>query len=297
MPIKERFDITASSLGSYFGVGFNTVEQQLAYDLGYEEPFFDQAAQDRIDLGIMLEDAVLNYFEKKLDIKITERNESIHFAFDGKLKCKMDGVTVYNGEPTIVECKVSNAQGYKFTEDKGYYLQCQAYMEARGYHQTLLLGLWQGKPVWRLIRRDQYVIGLIKQVVEFLYDCFNGLNTPANFPYHVTSEYSGAPMLESLDETFTEDDAALVSELFELKQGVKDVDKRIDEIESYLKNKFKNVKYETDEFTMTVASYKRAGSLDLELVREDFPEFDERRYKKPDTEYSTLRLTTKKKKG
>ena len=26
--VKERFDIVASSLGSYFGVGFNTVEEQ-----------------------------------------------------------------------------------------------------------------------------------------------------------------------------------------------------------------------------------------------------------------------------
>ena len=29
MAIKERFDVIASSLSSYFGVGFNTVQEQL----------------------------------------------------------------------------------------------------------------------------------------------------------------------------------------------------------------------------------------------------------------------------
>lgn len=31
---KERFDIIASSLSSYFGCGFNTIEEQLDIDRG-----------------------------------------------------------------------------------------------------------------------------------------------------------------------------------------------------------------------------------------------------------------------
>ena len=72
--MKERFDVIASSLSSYFGVGFNTVQEQLDYDLGKEERVVDEEAQDRMDLGIALEDGCLNYFEKKMGIKIDERN-------------------------------------------------------------------------------------------------------------------------------------------------------------------------------------------------------------------------------
>ena len=63
--MKERYDVIASSLSSYFGVGFNTVQEQLDYDLGKEEKVFDDEAQDRLNLGIALEDGCLNYFETK----------------------------------------------------------------------------------------------------------------------------------------------------------------------------------------------------------------------------------------
>ena len=49
--IKERFDVIASSLSSYLGVGFNTVQEQLEIDLGKIEKVFDEEAQDRMNLG------------------------------------------------------------------------------------------------------------------------------------------------------------------------------------------------------------------------------------------------------
>ena len=71
--IKERYDVIASSL-SYFGVGFNTVQEQLDIDLGKIEKVFDEEAQDRMDLGNAMEDGCINYFETKMGIKIDERN-------------------------------------------------------------------------------------------------------------------------------------------------------------------------------------------------------------------------------
>ena len=69
MAIKERFDVIASSLSSYFGFGFNTVQEQLEYDLGLAENIVDDEAQDRMNLGIAMEDGCLNYFEQKMGIK------------------------------------------------------------------------------------------------------------------------------------------------------------------------------------------------------------------------------------
>ena len=72
--MKERFYLIASSLGSYFGVGFNTIEEQLEIDLGKRAKEVEPDAQDRMDLGIAMENGCLDYFEKKLNIIIDERN-------------------------------------------------------------------------------------------------------------------------------------------------------------------------------------------------------------------------------
>ena len=68
--MKERFYVVASALSSYFGVGFNTIEEQLEIDLGHMEKEFDEEAQERMDLGNCMEEGCLNFFEKKLGIFI-----------------------------------------------------------------------------------------------------------------------------------------------------------------------------------------------------------------------------------
>ena len=157
MALKERYDVIASSLSSYFGVGFNTVQEQLDIDLGLIEKEFDDDAQDRMNLGICLEEGCLNYFEKKLNIIIDERNSEYKYACDGKLKCKRDGRTFLDGIETGVENKYSNSSTGSFTEDIGYKLQCQAYMMAWGLDQWILCGMWQGKPQYKLIKKDEEI--------------------------------------------------------------------------------------------------------------------------------------------
>ena len=76
---KERFNIIASSLSSYFGCGFNTIDEQLDIDLGLIAKEFDQEAQERMDLGNCMEEGCLNFFEKKLGIIIDERNTEYKF--------------------------------------------------------------------------------------------------------------------------------------------------------------------------------------------------------------------------
>ena len=153
--MKERFDIIASSLSSYFGVGFNTVDEQLDIDLGLTEKVFDDEAQERLDLGNCMEDGCLNFFEKKLGIIIDERNNEYKYAVNGLLKCKRDGRTFIDGVETGVENKYSNSSSECFTESFGYELQCQAYMMAWGLDQWLLCGMHNGKPKMKLIKANK----------------------------------------------------------------------------------------------------------------------------------------------
>ena len=109
-----RFNVIASSLSSYFGVGFQTIDEQLDIDMGIAEKEFDEDAQDRMDLGNAMEDGCLNYFEKKLNISIDERNSEYKYACNGLLKCKRDGRTFLDGVETGVENKYSNSKSGSF---------------------------------------------------------------------------------------------------------------------------------------------------------------------------------------
>ena len=284
--MKERFTVTASSLGSYFNVGFNTPEQQLAYDLGLEEQTFDEASQDRMDLGSYLEDSVLNYFENKLGITITDRNQEVVEVFDGAMRCKIDGYTIYEGEPTVVECKVSNAQSYKFTENKGYHLQCQAYMVAYNVNQVLLLGLYQGKPIFTLIKRDDHVIGLIQDLVEFLWECFSGIKLPSDFPYQIIDEYN--PQVATKEVELLDDDLKLTRELYSLNEANKTIDKRIKEIKKTLTDKYENIRYADDEFIITISTKSRSGGVDEDQLHMAYPDINLAQYRKPDSTFSTV---------
>ena len=167
---KIRNYVTPSSLGSYFGVGFLSPEEQIEVDLGNTEQYFDEEAEDRLRLGRVLEDSVLNYFEEALGIIIEERNDELRVFYDNKMMGKVDGIAVFNGEKTVVENKISNAKSYKFTENMGYIFQVQSYMMATNTKQALLCGLYQGKPVYKVIYRDEEMIRDIKRMVEFVYD-------------------------------------------------------------------------------------------------------------------------------
>ena len=158
MSLKIRNYVTPSSLGSYFGVGFLEPEEQIEIDLGNKEQTFDEDSEDRMRLGRCLEDSALNYFEETLGIVIEERNDQLRNFYDNKMLGKIDGMTILNGEKTVVENKISNAKSYRFTENLGYIFQVQSYMMATDTKQALLCGLYQGKPIYKIIQRDEEMI-------------------------------------------------------------------------------------------------------------------------------------------
>ncbi len=291
----ERTTVSASSLGSYFGVGFNDPLKQLMIDMGEMENDFDEEAEDRMELGNMLEDASLNFFEYKLNLFIFNRNIEVINALDGKLRLKLDGETIMDGLPTVVENKISNSTSGVFTKNKGYEFQVQSYMLAKGYEQALLCGLYMGKPVWKLIKRNDDMIDDIKEMVDVVYGILNGLLSKEDFPWHLVHKYSNKIIVEQYDTFDILEDGEYLERLPELNEELKALEDEKSSIIDYFKEKYKALAYKDDRYELTISQYQRNGTLDVNNLEMDHPEIDLTKYQSPGAVVTTVRA--KKKKG
>lgn len=294
MANKERFAVAASSLGSYFGCGFNDPLKQLMIDMGEIEDEPDDEALARMELGNLLEDASLNVIEYKLKIKIGHRNVDVENALDGKLRIKLDGETVLDGEETVVENKVSNSNSGVFTSNKGYEFQCQAYMMHRGWNQALLCGLYHGKPIWKVIRRNDEMIEDIKIMVEMVYGILNGILPKEEFPWELVHKYSSKIIVEQYDTFDPIEDGAYLERLPELNEQIKSLEDEKSSIVDYLKNKYQAVAYEDASHSLSISQYERAGGLDTLNLEMDHPEIDLTKYQKAGSVVTTVRAKRKK---
>lgn len=296
---KARSYVRPSSLGSYFGVGFNDPDRQIELDMGNIEESFDDASIARMDLGKFLEDATLNYFEKALGITITERNDDLWELYDGKILGKVDGVTTLNGIKTVVECKISNAASYKFTDNAGYLFQVQAYMIDNDFEQALLCGLYQGKPIYRIIKRDDEIIEDIKAMVDFVVDVMYGMADFENeFPYQLLTKYSSTKMLktvESVDEHLRE----YWLKLGELNKQAKEIEDKIKALKKEYATvlddfeDISDIKFEDDFIKVSVVNKTRRGSISIDALSIDYPDIDFEKYRDEPTSYTQTTIKLK----
>ena len=294
MANKERFAVAASSLGSYFGCGFNDPIKQLMIDMGEIEDEPDEDSLSRMELGNLLEDASLNVLEYKLNIKITHRNVDVENALDGKLRIKLDGETILDGVETVVENKVSNSKSGVFTKNKGYEFQCQAYMMHRGWDQALLGGLYHGKPIWKVVRRNEDMIEDIKTMVDAVYAILNGLEDKESFPWDLVHKYSNKIVVEHYDVFDPIEDGAYLERLPELNEQIKALEDEKGAIVDYLKDKYQAVAYDDAQYSLSISSYQRAGGLDTINLEMDHPELDLTKYQKEGAVVTTVRAKRKK---
>jgi hypothetical protein len=294
---KSRDYVNSSSLGSYFGVGFNSPNEQIEIDLGNVDPEFDEAAQDRMALGRHLEDAALNYFQEKLNITIEDRNEELISGLDGRLMGRVDGMTTLHGERTVVEMKISNSQSGAFTENLGYILQCQAYMLMTDSQQALLCGLYQGKPIMKIVQRDEQVIQDITRMVEFISNVLIGIDTFDNYPVDILERYSKTQILEDIENLSPKDEEDIMS-LAVLKDKKKVLEDQISAIEERLKSSYESGKYENSLISFSISSNERKGSLDemnLSIWLSALGiEFDMEQFRKPPSRYKILKVKSKR---
>ncbi len=292
MTIKTRNTVIASSLGSYFGVGFNDPITQLEMDLGEREVVFDKDSEWRMEIGRLMEDASLNVIEKALEIRIINRNISVVEALDGKLRCKFDGETFYNGEETVVENKYSNSKSGVFTEDKGYHFQCQAYMLATGYKQALLCGMYQGSPVWKLVRRDEDMIADITEMVQAVYEILNGFKGKEDFPYHLVEKYN--PSITVTSDEFDEADTFILDKIIDLTAEIDGLTDMKNALVDLIKNKYKTLKASTETCNVSVFETTRKGGINMTKLSMDFPDIDLEKYRDEPSVSKTVRVTKRK---
>jgi hypothetical protein len=292
---KQRDYVRASSLGSYLGVGFNSPEDQLKIDLGLVEESFDDAANDRMSLGREFEDAALNYFEKKFNTSITNRNVETIPLYGSKLVGKIDGMTLLDGVRTVVENKISNSASYKFTDNLGYILQVQAYMMGTETEQALLCGIYQGKPIYKLIKRDEDIIKDIKEIVDFIHSVMLGLETFDNYPTHLLAKYSKTKLLEPLTSV-TDYDRAMFANLATIRDEIKKLEKQKSELEDLIKNKYDTGIYADDDVEVKISEYTKSGGIDIDAFKMDYGTINLDPYRKPDIKYRTITTKFPKKK-
>lgn len=294
---KSRDYVNSSALGSYFGVGFNSPNEQIEIDLGNVEPEFDEAAQDRMALGRHLEDAALNYFQDKLNIEIEDRNEELITGLDGRLMGRVDGMTTFNGERTVVEMKISNSQSGAFTENLGYILQCQAYMLMTDSQQALLCGLYQGKPIMKIVKRDEQVIEDITRMVEFIHNVLIGIETFENYPRDILERYSRTQLLEDIENLTPKDEEDIMT-LAVLKDKKKVLEDQISAIEDRLKSEYDSGKYENSLISFSISNNERKGGIDemnLSIWLAGLGiDFDLEDFRKPSSKYKVLKVKSKR---
>lgn len=290
---KERFDVIVSSLGSYFGVGFVTPEEQLEIDLGKVEREFDDESTRRMKLGTMLEDSVMDYFEWLMGIKIDERNSEMGYAVNGLLKGKRDGRTFIDGIETGWENKVSAAYS-DFTDDIGYYLSCQAYMMIWNLDQWALAGIWQGKPAYKLIKKDEEVQKDIEIMVTAVSNILAGITGMEDYPWEIVEKYSSKKQLTSLDK-LKKDDKDIFNAIGKLKDQKKEIETKLKELEEYVKATFEDSKYEDEDYKFTITTNEGRKSFDRNLFSIENPSIDLSKYEKQGAGYRMLRVTPKKK--
>lgn len=296
MAIKERYDVIASSLSSYFGVGFQTVQEQIDIDLGKIEKVFDDEAQDRMDLGNCMEDACLNYFEKKLSIVIDERNSEYKYACDGMLKCKRDGRTFIDGVETGVENKYSNSSSECFTDSLGYYIQCQAYMMAWDLDQWLLCGMWNGKPAMKIIKKDEDMQEDINKIVHAVVEILMGFRDIDDYPWDIVEKYSKQKQLiELTDEDVDDYDKKLLHNIALLKENKKAIEEKIKQFEDYAKKNYADCKYSDGDYRYVISTNNGKKTFDKNTFSIENPTIDINRYYKEGKEYRMIRVTKIKK--
>lgn len=293
---KLRYYVTPSNLASYFGCGFNSPEEQFSIDTGETAATFDDDSIARMSLGNHLEDAVIEYFQNDVfQTPITDRNTELKTGYDGKVKYKIDGMMEYKGEKVIFENKISNSQSYKFTENLGYEIQVQTYMLCEGLNGAILAGLYQGKPIWRFIERNEEMIEDIKVMIDFLIDSLSGVvDFYADFPVDLLEKYGKTKIYEPIDN-LSAITIEYLHKLAELNEKKKEIDKEIRDLKKLHENDFEISEgvYEDDVVSLRVSKWYKKGGFDLDKFKNENPYIDISPYFEEDKEMSRTVLKLK----
>lgn len=288
---KRRTTVTASALGSYFGVGYNDPLVQLENDMGGEEITFAKAQLDAMEVSSLVENGILDIVEARNNCIVTERNTATEEALGGKLRVRKDGYTTIDGEDYVVEVK-HVASGSNFINNLGHHFQVMSQILAerekgREVNKGILAGLYQG-------RYYQVFLELTPELEEDIYIMVNTVvailkgELPIEmYPANIVDKY--APLPAEADQ-FDDADEDKVEELVKVKQEIKDLKAKETELQDYLKIKYSLLDYESPRgYKITIQEQTRKGGVDLEAIVTDHPEIKLDDYRKPSSTYQVVR--------
>lgn len=289
--MSARNSVTASTLGSYFGVGYNKPLEQLGYDKGEDEIHFMEAQEQAMEVSSLVEEGILDIVEARNNCIITQRNTETLTAMDGKLRVRKDGFTSINGENYVVEVK-HVASGGNLINNKGYHFQVMAQIIAERekgikVDKGILAGLYKGKYYQIILELtpelEQDIHIMINTVVAIL----QGDLPETMFPANITDKYSP---LQVESEEFKESDIDIVNNLIDIKENIKELKEQEKNATDYLKERYESLDYTTAEGSnITVSNQIRKGKVDLEAIVTDHPEVDIEKYRKEPSSYKVIR--------
>lgn len=283
-----RITVQASAIADYMGLGFNTPEDRLLIDLGLKEPIFSKDQKERMELGTILENSVLDFFEGegRLGEKIYDRNTEVRYAFDGMVRYKIDGRT----DDAVVDCKVS-ASAQSFIFNKGYEVQLQTYMVGEGLNKAILLGLDNGKPVQRVFTRNQEMIDDIEHILNNVTLILTGILPIEELDLSIAEKYSGDVFDEKEALEFdVENDKELVEEFAKNNENLKKLEKRQDVLKKYFQSKYPFVEYKDEDVSIKITQRSRKGGLDEARFVTNHPDIDLDNYRKDGSSYKVVTI-------
>jgi predicted phage-related endonuclease len=161
--------------------------------------------------------------------------------------------------------------------------------------QALLCGIYQGKPIYKIIKRDEEIIKDIREITDFVHSVMLGLETFDNYPTHLLAKYSKTKLLEPLTKV-TDYDKATFENLATIRAQIKVLEDQKKEIEEIIKNKYDKGIYVDDNIEVKISEYSKAGGIDVDTLNMDYPQIDLNKYAKPPIVYRTITTKFNKKK-
>lgn len=225
-------------------LGISPYKTPLKVIMDKNDKDFIQEMNNKMYMGIILEDTVAKLFETNTGKKVHKENSMIWhdtLPFYANIDRKV------SNEDAILECKTTSAfMKSEWEEEKipeHYIMQCMWYLYITGYETCYIACLIGGQDfVWRTIKRDEEMIKvMVEQMTDFANKYFKtGILPPPTIGDEdiITQRYEPSPdSIELGDyEDIIEERVNLKKMLDDNKKEMAPFEKRIKEIDVYLKD-------------------------------------------------------------
>ena len=280
--------ISSSKINTIMGLNmFKTMEEQFHSDLRYKTtgestpPEFTAKAQQKIKMGALMENTILELAEKQWDVHI-QKGENDRYCHDDNenFTIEFDGLD-YDNEETWEAKNTEQDEAHLL---KQYYAQVQWNLFISGWNVCNLVYLQNGWYLGRIrIERDDEFIDKAVRIAEYYLECLEAEELPDwELIKDVVNE--GKEEDELIPEVEPdEDDMELLYKLAELKAIAKVNKRDQDEVLSKLGHITGTTK--TSDFSFTRKEETRKGAIDTKALLMDYPDLNLDLYRKPDSTY------------